>query len=454
MSGKFRNIQVAVTELHHDLANVRHPEKHSQKDVIAWMFEEHQKEIVRLAEDIAEKGLSPIELPLVMKAEDGHGYTVLEGNRRLTALKLLINPHFAPNDKLVKKFSALKQSAAAPLPRKVTAVLVKSREDGDWIIDRRHNGLGGGLGVLQWNTQQRVRAQKARSGSAGRYERALNVIDYAVDNDLLDAMTPELKSSGFPITNLERLLADSSFIQHMGLSFDEDQALLFDVPPQVAARAMKRVLSEVLGDLSVTEIKNATLRKEFAKKIKKDLPKPEDLLAKPRKAAKVKPGSVPETPAKRKVKSKRDRRQRPYLIESPISVSDKLTNDVYRELRDCDMNSHPLAAACLLRVFIDQSTSHYVKTQNIAIPTKGGRRPTLTEKIKATAQHLFENGHLPRDMLKKIMTAMSENGGIANPENLHLTLHSRYYISSKVELNDIWDGTYGPLLEATWSVLK
>ncbi|HHJ1694425.1 TPA: hypothetical protein ACQGUE_006064, partial [Pseudomonas aeruginosa] len=52
---------------------------------------EDAKKLLRLAEHIAENGLDPTELQLVTPDGDGN-YIVLEGNRRLTALKLLQKP--------------------------------------------------------------------------------------------------------------------------------------------------------------------------------------------------------------------------------------------------------------------------------------------------------------------------------------------------------------------------
>ena len=54
---------------------------------------ELQRKVQAIAADIVKFGLNPLELPVVMASEDGR-YIVLEGNRRLGALKALENPEW------------------------------------------------------------------------------------------------------------------------------------------------------------------------------------------------------------------------------------------------------------------------------------------------------------------------------------------------------------------------
>lgn len=73
----------------------------SEPDCIAWMLEHLGDEIRNLATDIAEHGLSPIDGVLVVPDLDTKGdYTVWEGSRRITALKLLDNPDRCEDPKL------------------------------------------------------------------------------------------------------------------------------------------------------------------------------------------------------------------------------------------------------------------------------------------------------------------------------------------------------------------
>src|SRR5437867_10708702 len=87
---------IPIQQLLLDELNPRHEPLGSQREVIAAMVTQWGNEITKLAEDILKSGISPIDLPLVMAK--GKQYVVLEGNRRVVAVKLLHEPSLAQND--------------------------------------------------------------------------------------------------------------------------------------------------------------------------------------------------------------------------------------------------------------------------------------------------------------------------------------------------------------------
>ena len=68
----------------------------SQPDAIQAMLRSEGKKTLELAEDILINGLNVAERPMVIRAEDDPTrYVMLEGNRRLTALRILAEPSSA-----------------------------------------------------------------------------------------------------------------------------------------------------------------------------------------------------------------------------------------------------------------------------------------------------------------------------------------------------------------------
>ena len=55
------------------------------------MIEDQGDKLYSLVDDIVNNGLSPVDLIIVTPNEDSNKYVVLEGNRRITSLKLLNN---------------------------------------------------------------------------------------------------------------------------------------------------------------------------------------------------------------------------------------------------------------------------------------------------------------------------------------------------------------------------
>ena len=94
---------IHVDHLLLDLDNSRYPDQpESQQDALYKMIQLQGDKLVNLAKDIINHGMDPSERVLVLK-EDDETYTVVEGNRRLTTLKLLHDPELVTENKTTKK---------------------------------------------------------------------------------------------------------------------------------------------------------------------------------------------------------------------------------------------------------------------------------------------------------------------------------------------------------------
>ena len=83
----YERIPIPLVHLRLNKENDRHGPLPSEPNCIHWMLENLGKEILNLAKDIAERGLSPIDGVLVLpNPESTSEYVVWEGNRRITAL--------------------------------------------------------------------------------------------------------------------------------------------------------------------------------------------------------------------------------------------------------------------------------------------------------------------------------------------------------------------------------
>jgi len=102
---------IKLTSLFVNTENYRFEPLSSQKEAIDKMIEDQGDKLYSLVDDIVTNGLSPVDLIIVTPNEDSNKYVVLEGNRRITSLKLLNNPTLI-DDKyspLRKKFQKLQK---------------------------------------------------------------------------------------------------------------------------------------------------------------------------------------------------------------------------------------------------------------------------------------------------------------------------------------------------------
>ena len=142
-------IEVPLDQLWLDPQNPRLPLSQrgkKEEDVIDYMLREEG--LLELMASIGERGYSPAEPLLVIKRDSG-GFTVVEGNRRLAALKLL-NGTYTPSmrAKLVEEIIG----AAKQKPSNIPAIEYPSRDAILSYLGYRHI-----TGIKQWDSLAKAR---------------------------------------------------------------------------------------------------------------------------------------------------------------------------------------------------------------------------------------------------------------------------------------------------------
>jgi ParB-like nuclease domain len=110
-----------------------------EKEVIDWMLRDAT--VLELMGSIAENGYFPGE-PLLVTPAKNNCFYVVEGNRRLTAAKLLSNPNLAP---VRMKSVATMSSEAKQRPKELPVLVYPKRDDILEYLGYRHI-----TGVKQW----------------------------------------------------------------------------------------------------------------------------------------------------------------------------------------------------------------------------------------------------------------------------------------------------------------
>src|SRR5579872_3618632 len=118
--------RLSVTSLLLDQQNPRLPQSGGalgQRQIIDELVTHDS--VYDLAKDITTQGFFPTEI--LLGVHDGDQIVVIEGNRRLAALKLLINAELAPQPYL-ERFRRLSEKITATVVAKVNVSLAPSRE--------------------------------------------------------------------------------------------------------------------------------------------------------------------------------------------------------------------------------------------------------------------------------------------------------------------------------------
>ena len=147
-------IEVTLDELRPDHRNPRFPpgrEAGFDDDEAVYRFVDREYDAYHIADSIQRHGYFPAEPLIVMPAEDGAGWTVLEGNRRLTALKGLADP-VRRADYPDRRWKAMPKTLARNLPKKYTVFAVPDRSKVAPVLGFRHI-----TGIAEWEPYAQAR---------------------------------------------------------------------------------------------------------------------------------------------------------------------------------------------------------------------------------------------------------------------------------------------------------
>lgn len=184
---------IKISDIQLDQENPRFPPVNSQREAIQAMSRDQGDKIVILASDIYRNGLNPSS-KLILFREEGK-YIDGDGNRRLTALKILETPSLSDFDPKIRKKIDRVLKGRGEIPTEVDCVVFESREAAKHWISINHSGPQDGKGQISWDYEQKNRFE-------GNFTIGLQALDLLTYNKLIsDEDKSRIKKS-----TLDRLL--------------------------------------------------------------------------------------------------------------------------------------------------------------------------------------------------------------------------------------------------------
>lgn len=484
-----------------DQANVRFggDEANSQREALELLMADPDdaKKILRLSEHIAINGLDPTELQMVMPAGNDT-YIVLEGNRRLAALKLLQKPDICPDGKLLKSFLNAQGLLKQALPENFDFSVVPSREAGDIWVELKHTGQNNGVGRVNWDSDIRDERRARQTGveSVGRQIRII-----VKDNQDVFSKETLRDISEIPVTTLTRLFSSKRAQDLFKLTIASKQ-LISLIPMKFIAPSVEYAIDMfATHNYNVNDIRDDDDRELFLSKIPNHIT-PEFLFEQEQLNAKRKSedskdtkssstennqnskedGSSSESgganesssanettgnkeytsnPGDSKSSSARARpstRMRKYLLPWSLSIANTRINEIYRELRkDIEVDKCPNATAIAFRVFIEVTCDDYIlkyatndrPVVRLDNAKKVVESDSLEVKVKSVVGHLEALDLLTKQQSKTIIKRASAHDKVGSVDHFNQFVHSAATPPIPSELKDIAD-EYRPLLEAIW----
>ena len=392
------SITVSVSKLLLDTENFRLGSQKDQPSVIQAMLEDQGDKLINLALHIAENGLNPLEntavIPYGSREEGEEKYIVLEGNRRLLAIKILSQPDLLDGTALQKQkkrvLNAIEEFSPEPI-NELNCELFPDREDAIIWMRLKHTGENEGRGTVDWSAAAQSRLENI-AGGKNVNNSALTILDFLNRNGI---NTPQ----DYPITNLQRLLNTPAVRKLLGLI--SINPLKSDCPPKVLLSRMVQVSHDLGEPGAVNSIRNRSDRLDYINNL--GLPGydpiPEwDVGNHTPNAEQSEPpisatSSSPETyPSDGSPRSSTRTRplsnKRGKLIPSQfcLSIPNPRINAIFRELKRLKISDFPNACAVLFRVFLELSVDDYIGREKI----NSTASDTLAKKINAVRDHMVQ----------------------------------------------------------------
>lgn len=439
--------RLKIDSLRLDNENPRLPEEmlhEAQSTIIQFLVNEFN--VLELAQSIAKNGFFINEAPIVAKS--GKHFIVIEGNRRVTALKLLRNPDLAPARKK-HSYSRLAEDIDTGLWERLPVYIAPSREEVAPILVARH-------GVEMTSPWQRIMKMRFLAGEvlkgisyeniSEKYSVKISEIKTAAYTILLREMIRGADindtdkdiylSDKFQTSTLTRIVEAKRFSELTGLSLSGSK-LQFKIPQNEFLNIIIHICNEISNNtLTHRTHENIEDRNKYIEIIVKMYTTGEtghfDFEA-PRQEENI---------DKKETRNPKPRRKWERLISETMDFNTGLIklNELLVEGQKMPIGTYPHAGGLLLRTILDLSIQRIYDLHGKIEETKDGEGRTkgLTKRINnmiSTHSDWFPD-KATYNKLKRFTAKDSES--FVHIETLNDYAHGDYGRPTKDDLLNFW----------------
>ncbi len=455
---------ISVTNLLLDPLNPRLPvadKSLSQAELIEELVQ--KDDVYPLAKSIIEQGYFPGE-PLIVIEDRGKKW-VIEGNRRIAALKLLLSPVAAPSA-YQSRFKSLADGIDPTVLSKVRILIAPDRSAAAPIIMVRHTQTQ----IKKWSTIQQAKFFRQQVDAGVTIDQLVNqyvitpdrmrqllrsyvLYDIACHLKFEDEISAKVNDPRkFPITTLDRVCCEPEVQKFLGIEFDDNLSL----KGKVKASEFKKGYTKIVDDIASKKISSRVVNtKEDAKKYLSSFgEKAPNLKMRGRftdASLTGRKGARADTPTKKPPK----KRSRPPKSASLIpkgmrcTVETQRIYDVFMELKRLKVDRFPNAVAILLRTLLEMSVHNYLYksgqlkvmiTERKSADKNTPRRwsPKLSEMLS------FVVNETPKDMMnplamRVVEKLVKERDKVVSSDSLNFFVHNQFYTPTEERLRALWN---------------
>jgi len=429
-----------------DLQNPRYDARTDQRDAYRTIAQEQGMKLLSLAADIVDNGLNPCEHPIVTPTDDGSLFVVLEGNRRIAALRLMTDDQFRDSlvlpRRLCDRFKELRQRAVS-LPSDIACAVLPREKATHWIY-LRHTGENEGRGVIGWDGLARHRFRSRRSP-------ALQAIDMVRDAGFL-RQVPKQMQDKIAITNIERILVTPAARSLLGVDVKNGELVLTASRDEALGRLALVVIDVASRAIKVTHLDSREQRVKYAQEVaNRPLPT--------RGGAQPPAGATAGGATTSKAAGTRTTSYRSTLIPKRLRLAAKPIRIVRicGELQKLNVHAFTNSCAVMLRVLVEMCVHDYAGRHAISLrvpakpnPRVPGRPQTremsMRQVLDTIADSLEQTKRCTHEELYGIRTVASNRNHVLSVDSWHAYVHNLHFNPTAEELKTCWDNVQ-PFIE-------
>jgi hypothetical protein len=411
-----KDIDIEKLIVNHE--NYRFDPVDKQGEAIDLMIEEKGEEILNLARHIFEHGLDQAKDSRVLEIKKGL-FLVLDGNRRVTAIKCLHDPGLVKDTALRARFLTILKGNGQ-IPQSVNCRVYETEEEAAEWIKLDHTGKNSGVGQDPWEPAGKDRFDYKFSGKTSPAMQAVNLLAQETKKDI--------DTKALKISTVSRILSNPESRSYLGIDIKGGQVVLTAPKKETLARLDKLFNKIIVDDVSVKEVYRTIDSANFMRALFGDKPKKSATVIPISPKGKTRPARAPQSLPKSAART--------TLIPTScvMRIHEAKINNIYHELRGVTLAEAPNAVAVLFRVFLETSLDCYA-TKN---GTTFGPKVKLSGKVVKVADSLQKKGVATPAQLTNIRK-VATNGSILAIEYFHEYVHSFTAQPAPMDLIFKWD---------------
>ena len=453
-------MELTIDQLLLDQENPRLGLTLSQSETLEKLILLNPSQFRALMASIRDEGLDPGDSLYVIASDDNDDdFVVLEGNRRLSALKVLNSPDLlAATDlpralvkRLVGETGGFNQTDVEP----IRCVRFEDREQANEWIRRRHTGIAKGEGRINWRPLDIQRFSNDYT--------TVDVIEFVGRNaGYTDQEWEKAHAAlgGGKSTNLTRLLDSAAGRQHIGLSVKTTggrRTPILGSKPKWALNVLKRMVDDIVsGKVDSRSLNRASDIEKYFEDLPIELqPNESSTVDKPKDFRSINlTGS--STEARKKPPTRRSTAPRKRTTLAPKkhtfdSASSTKLAMLVNEASGLNIEKFPFSAALVLRSIVELTVNDYMRVNKLPLGKKGEQQQyNLTKKANDVVEHLKQNSELTNSDLSPFRNRILTPTSMCSIQSLNGFAHNQYSLPSADDLRAGWEallpiliGTYG-----------